>query len=221
EAALPPRGWPNWVLGNHDQKRIASRVGEEQARIAAMLLMTLRGTPTLYYGDELGMEQVPIEGDDVHDPWEKNEPGLGFGRDPARTPMQWDASPGAGFTGVKPWLPLEESFPTRNVAAQRDDPRSMLSLVRGLLAVRNAHPALAIGAYREIDAPDSVLAFERRHGEERIVVLLNLGPDPVRFEADAVARGEILIAARPDGGSAIEGTSVDLAGDDGMVVHAS
>ncbi len=89
EAALPPGGWPNWVLGNHDQPRIAARIGSAQARNAALLLLTLRGTPTLYYGDELGIGRVEIPPDAVHDPWEKNEPGLGFGRDPYRTPFQW------------------------------------------------------------------------------------------------------------------------------------
>src|SRR6266700_2378726 len=92
EAALPPGGWPNWVLGNHDKPRIASRVGIDQARIAAMLLLTLRGTPTLYYGDEIGMKQVAIPAERVQDPFEKNVPGQGIGRDGARTPMQWDAA---------------------------------------------------------------------------------------------------------------------------------
>ena len=90
EAALPPGGWPNWVLGNHDRPRIASRVGREQARIAAMLLLTLRGTPTIYYGDEIGMTQVAISPQQVRDPFEKRVPGLGVGRDGCRTPMQWD-----------------------------------------------------------------------------------------------------------------------------------
>ena len=93
EAALPAGGWPNWVLGNHDQPRIASRVGPAQARVAAMLLLTLRGTPTLYYGDEIGMHAVAIAPDQVQDPFEKNVPGLGVGRDGCRTPMQWDAAP--------------------------------------------------------------------------------------------------------------------------------
>ena len=98
EMALPPGGWPNWVLGNHDNPRIASRVGIDQARIAAMLLLTLRGTPTMYYGDELGMLNVPIPADHVQDPFEKNVPGKGLGRDPSRTPMLWDATPYAGFS---------------------------------------------------------------------------------------------------------------------------
>ena len=92
EAAMPKGGSPNWVLGNHDQKRIATRVGAAGARLAAMLLLTLRGTPTIYYGDELGLEDVPIPPELVQDRWELNEPGLGLGRDPARTPMPWDSS---------------------------------------------------------------------------------------------------------------------------------
>ena len=98
EAALPPGAWPNWVLGNHDRPRVASRVGEAQARVAAMLLLTLRGTPTLYYGDEIGLPQATIPPERVQDPFEKNVPGLGLGRDGCRTPMQWDASRYAGFS---------------------------------------------------------------------------------------------------------------------------
>ncbi len=91
EGLLPEGAWPNWVLGNHDRHRIASRIGPEQARVAAMLLLTLRGTPTVYYGDEIGMHDVPIPPEAAQDPWELNVPGLGLGRDPERTPMQWDA----------------------------------------------------------------------------------------------------------------------------------
>src|SRR5205807_2729979 len=98
EAALPAGGWPNWVLGNHDNHRIASRIGRDQARVAAMLLLTLRGTPTMYYGDEIAMHDVPIPPQLVQDPFERNVPGLDLGRDPERTPMQWDGSPNSGFT---------------------------------------------------------------------------------------------------------------------------
>src|ERR671932_343004 len=115
EAALPRGGWPNWVLGNHDQPRIAARVGPAQARVAAMLLLTLRGTPTMYYGDEIGLGRVEIPPERVQDPWEKNEPGLGFGRDPARTPMQWERGPNAGFTAGEPWLPLDREHGGCNV----------------------------------------------------------------------------------------------------------
>ena len=106
DAAVPDGCWPNWVLGNHDQKRVATRLGARVRSLAAMLLLTLRGTPTLYYGDELGLEDVAIPPDRVQDPWERNEPGLGLGRDPARTPMPWDNSTNAGFTTGTPWLPV-------------------------------------------------------------------------------------------------------------------
>ena len=116
EAALPPGGWPNWVLGNHDRPRVAAKRGQAQARVAAMLLLTLRGTPTLYYGDELGLSDVAIPPAQVQDPRELREPGLGLGRDPVRTPMPWDGSENAGFTTARPWLPLNADWPTRNVA---------------------------------------------------------------------------------------------------------
>src|SRR4029079_12034848 len=108
EAALPDYGWPNWGLGNHDRSRIATRIGPAQARVAAMMLLTLRGTPTMYYGDEIGMRDIPIPPELVQDPWEKNVPGLGLGRDPERTPMQWNGAPNSSFTTGTPWLPLDE-----------------------------------------------------------------------------------------------------------------
>ena len=175
EAALPPGGWPNWVLGNHDRPRIATRVGQPQARVAAMLLLTLRGTPTLYYGDEIGLADVCIPHGAVRDPRELREPGLGFGRDPVRTPMPWDGSPQAGFSSGQPWRPLGPDWPACNVAAQANDPASLLALHRALLALRRAHPALALGEMRMIEATGDVLAYERVHEGERILVALNLG----------------------------------------------
>jgi alpha-glucosidase len=173
ERLLPPGAWPNWVLGNHDRPRVASRVGQAQARVAAMLLFTLRGAPTLYYGDELGLEQTPIPPTQVQDPWEKNEPGLGLGRDPCRTPMPWDASAGAGFSTGQPWLPLNADWRARNVAAQAADPASMLSLTRRLIALRRASPALTRGDYAPVSAGDGVLVFERRAEPDRMLVALN------------------------------------------------
>ncbi|AXJ95618.1 MULTISPECIES: alpha-amylase family glycosyl hydrolase [unclassified Sphingomonas] len=195
EAALPPGGWPNWVLGNHDRPRIATRVGDAQARVAAMLLLTLRGTPTIYYGDEIGMADVAIPAGLVQDPRELREPGLGLGRDPVRTPMPWNASAGAGFTTGDPWLPLGSDWPTRNVAAQAGDDASMLALHRRLLHLRRKHDTLAIGDFRLIESDGSVLAYERHHGDERIVVALNLGADPQPF---ALPEGEVLASTLPD-----------------------
>jgi len=181
EAALPPDGWPNWVLGNHDRPRIASRVGEAQARVAAMLLLTMRGTPTLYYGDELGLADVAIPADKVRDPRELREPGLGFGRDPVRTPMPWDGSPCAGFTDGEPWLPLNPDWRTRNVAAEASNARSILSLYRDLLRLRRTHPALSVGDVRLLSAHGHVLAYERTAGDDRIVIGLNLSNETQQF----------------------------------------
>jgi alpha-glucosidase len=178
EAALPMGGWPNWVLSNHDQKRIATRAGRDQARIAAMLLLTLRGTPTLYYGDEIGMESVSIPPERIQDPWERNEPGLGLGRDPSRTPMQWDASPNAGFTDGEPWLPVAPDYIERNVAWCAKTNDSILVLYRELIRLRRKRPALSIGDYRQLHGDEHVLAYERRHDTDRLVVALNFSRDP-------------------------------------------
>ncbi len=188
EAALPPGAWPNWVLGNHDRPRIASRVGEAQARVAAMLLLTLRGTPTIYYGDELGLADVAIPADRVQDPRELREPGLGFGRDPVRTPMPWDGSAGAGFTGGAPWLPLNADHATRNVERQEVDPRSMLRLHRDLLALRRARPALSLGEMKLEPQRGDLLTFQRWHGADRVMVGLNLGDQPVSPHMPVPAR---------------------------------
>lgn len=177
ESELPAGAWPNWVMGNHDQTRLATRIGPDQARIAAMLLLTLRGTPTLYYGDELGMTNGNIPPNMVHDPAEKNQPGIGMGRDPERTPMLWDASPHAGFSAGDPWLPIGEDAAWKNVAAQTEAKRSMLALYRRLLELRNLHPALHAGAVDEISGANGVLSYRRGLGAEHIQVFLNLTND--------------------------------------------
>ncbi|MET0314746.1 MAG: alpha-amylase family glycosyl hydrolase, partial [Hansschlegelia sp.] len=179
EASLPAGGWPNWVLGNHDQKRVATRLGVPQARVAAMLLLTLRGTPTLYYGDELGLADVAVPPELAQDPWERNEPG--HGRDGARTPMPWDRSANGGFTTGRPWLPLND-VSALNVADEACDPRSTLSLHRALLALRRGTPALEVGDYEAVEAAGDVLAFRRRLGGEQIVVALNFGSAPAEID---------------------------------------
>ncbi len=180
EGRVPSWAWPNWVLGNHDRSRVASRVGREQARVAMMLLLTLRGTPTIYYGDELGMEDVPIPPDRVQDPLEKNIPGMGLGRDPERTPMQWDTSPNAGFCppDVEPWLPLSEAYHTVNVAVQREQPNSMLNMTRTLIHLRRSSKALAVGDYFPCETPAGVFAYTREAGAERYLIALNFTGEP-------------------------------------------
>ena len=180
ESALPPSAWPNWVLGNHDRSRVATRIGPAQARVAAMLLLTLRGTPTLYMGEELGRVDTAIPADAVRDPAEQREPGLGLGRDPERTPFLWDESEGHGFTTGTPWLPFGTGA---SLAAQRDDPASFISLYRTLLALRRGHEALAIGAVEDVRAEGAVLSYARTGGGARFEVVLNTGGTAVRHRA--------------------------------------
>jgi oligo-1,6-glucosidase/alpha-glucosidase len=174
EQALPENGWPNWVLGSHDAARIAGRLGEAQARVAAMLLLTLRGTPTLYQGDELGIGRVEIAPERVRDPQDLRQSGLGLGRDHARTPMAWNAEPNAGFTTSEPWLPLHDDWQSRNVEAQSADKRSMLNLYRDLLRLRRQHNALSEGEIIVMPAQGPVLCYERRYNDEHLFVALNL-----------------------------------------------
>lgn len=171
--ALPEGAWPNWVLGNHDQPRIASRIGKRQARVAAVLLLTLPGTLTMYYGEEIGMMNVPIAPEQVKDPAEKNEPGIGQGRDPERTPMCWDQTQNAGFTSGIPWLPLGDDHAETNVAVEQQDNESFLALYRKLIALRKLHPTLISGEISELHAEGQVLRYRRRAAEE-IEIILNM-----------------------------------------------
>ena len=221
EGALPAEAWPNWVLGNHDQPRVVTRIGEAQARVAAVLLLTLRGTPTIYYGEELGMHDVDIAPDRAVDVREINTPGLGLGRDPQRTPMQWAATERAGFSDGMPWLPLPADSVSVNVARERDDPTSMLSLYRSLLELRN-EPALAVGSYAPMAAAGSVLAYLREQAGRRLGVVLNLGPEPAGWAVPKDVRaGQVLLTAsgRPFG-SSLSG-EVEIPGDEALVFEIS
>jgi alpha-glucosidase len=219
ERALPAGAWPNWVLGNHDRPRVASRVGADQARVAAMLLLTLRGTPTLYYGDEIGMHQVAITPDQVRDPFEKNVPGIGVGRDGCRTPMQWSAAPYAGFSTSLPWLPLPDDFVHENVVNLEADSRSILNLYKALIALRKRLPPLALGDYVQIAAQGDLLLYRRQSEGNAVVIALNLGAEPVSIASDAIGLdGKILLSTLLDRqGEKIHGT-LDLRGNEGVIV---
>jgi alpha-glucosidase len=219
EKALPPGAWPNWVLGNHDRPRVASRVGPAQARVAAMLLLTLRGTPTLYYGDEIGMHQVAIAPEQVRDPLEKNVPGIGVGRDGCRTPMQWDATRYAGFSQVPPWLPLADDFTRENVVNLHADPRSLLNLYKALIRLRKDHPPLLEGSYVPITADGDLLLYRREHDGAAIVIALNLGATPVSIASEMIdLDGDILLSTHMDRhGERIDG-ALDLRSNEGVVV---
>jgi alpha-glucosidase len=214
DAALPAHAWPNWVLGNHDNPRVASRIGAVQARAAAVLLLTLRGTPTLYYGDEIGMTDGCIAPDQVRDPAELRQPGIGQGRDPERTPMQWDSSPPyCGFTNGRPWLPVGTATSVRE---QDGDTTSLLSLFRRLLVLRRSHAALVRGTIEHIAAHGDVLTYERRYGDQRLLIAINMGAEEAAFEAPAGVVTLSTSAGRD--GRTLEKGSHSLAAGEAVVV---
>ena len=218
EAALPPGGWPNWVLGNHDRSRLVSRLGADQARIAAMLLLTLRGTPTIYQGEEIGMTDVMIPPHRVQDPWERNVPGLGLGRDPVRTPLPWSSGENGDFTEGEPWLPVESDLPGLNVAAQVQDPTSLLSFYRALLRLRRAELALSAGEVAIVEASDAILAYERNHYGRRLLMALNFRGEAATIQVGRANR--ILLSSNPNrSGTPLQGPSLELHRNEGVVVE--
>ncbi|CAM4019829.1 alpha-amylase family glycosyl hydrolase [Deinococcus frigens] len=175
DGALPPSAWPNYTLGNHNQPRLTSRFGSAGARLAALLLLTLRGTPFLYYGDELGLPDTPVSGEQMQDPWERVQPGAD--RDPERAPMPWDSSPGGGFSAAPPWLPLADQHGDLSVETQRQQPASLLHLYRELLRLRRTHPALLWGELQMLDdVPGDVLAYTRA-ADTTVLVALNFSAE--------------------------------------------
>jgi alpha-glucosidase len=213
DAALPEHAWPNWVLGNHDNPRVASRIGVVQARAAAVLLLTLRGTPTLYYGDEIGMTDGVIPPTEIRDPAELRQPGIGQGRDPERTPMQWDASqPNAGFTNGRPWLPVSTATSVRE---QESDASSMLSLYRRLLRLRRSHGALVRGTIENIAAHGDVLTYERCDNDQRLLIAINMGD--IEAAIDAPAGVVLLSTLAGREGHALENGGNRLAAGEALV----
>ncbi len=220
EASLPAGAWPNWVLGNHDQPRIRSRVGAHQARVAAMLLLTLRGTPTIYYGDELGMQDVPIPIEEQQDPQGLNMPQKDLSRDPQRTPMQWDASKYGGFSEARPWLRVDRGWREVNVAMQQNDDNSMLSLYRRLLMLRQREPALFAGSYKTVAVNRHGIAYLREAaGADRFLVALNCSHSTCRLSFKEMHKGTIEIATDKNmEQQRVEG-DIYLSGDDGYVIR--
>ena len=218
EQALPRGAWPILALGNHDRPRLATRIGRAQARVAAILLLTARGSPTLLYGDELGMvdQEVPPER-------QRDYFGLstgGVSRDPTRTPMPWNNSQNGGFSNAEPidlWLPVSEEVEKINVETQLADPDSSLNLYRRTIALRRESPALCRGDYRAVETvADGCLAYEREAPGDRKLVVLNLSAEPITV--DPPATGKVVVSTH----RAREGQQIDrmlkLAGSEGLVI---
>jgi alpha-glucosidase len=218
EASLPPGAWPNYVLGNHDEPRLASRIGREQARIAAMLLLTLRGTPTLYYGDEIGMRNVEIPQKLQRDPFGQHMPSQG--RDRCRTPMQWNAVRHAGFSPPETdslWLPLAPDHQRVNMESQLAEPTSLLNLYRHLLALRKATPALQCGSYQAVDdVPDTCFVFVRQAENQRLLVALNFSDQETRVALPTSNTSSILLSTHLDREGVVDTTGLVLRGHEGV-----
>lgn len=234
------QGWPNWVLGNHDQHRLATRVGRKQARVANMLLLTLRGTPTCYYGDEIGMADVPIPPEFIQDPSAVNQPEVAdvVGRDPERTPMQWDDSPNAGFTaaGVQSWLPVGDDYELRNVASQAQDGRSFLTLFRTMTDLRRTEPALHSGDYASVDvgvASGEIFAYMRTvtrtgTGEDQaegdkgdnFLIVLNMGGNAHTLDLSGVAaRADIAVQTLMSRTGTVDLSALEVNPNEGLILR--
>jgi alpha-glucosidase len=198
-------GWPAWCLNNHDHSRTATRYGHARARVAAVMVLTLRGTPFLFQGEELGLTDGAVPAEAIVDV---------DGRDPERVPMPWQRGPGAGFTTGRAWLPTHQDADHLAVAVQRGDPGSSLELYRALIALRSATPALQHGSYRSVHAAPDVFAYVREHDGQRVLVALNFAPFPRSLPGDAEG-ARLLLSTHCDPGPD------ELAADEARVFELS
>lgn len=220
-ACLPKGATPNFVLGNHDQHRLASRLGKENHRSAALLLLTLQGSPTLYYGDELGMVDGIITPERYQDPVMVRKPDTSEGRDPERTPMQWDSSPNAGFSpaSVETWLPVNPDYQEVNVNQQESDPNSTLHFYRRVLALRRSEKALIDGEFTLINnAPEDVLIYTRSSETQKFLVAINFSAHNRTVELPhSLIREELILSTLPVTGKS-NSTSLALRPHEGLIV---
>jgi alpha-glucosidase len=231
--SIPKGGWPTIVFSNHDQPRHIDRYGvggdaEARARTAAFLLLTMPGTPFLYYGEEVGMRNGKLRYRDLRDPYTKRFWPFRPGRDPARTPMQWDGSIHAGFTTSQPWLPVPPDYAQLNVAREAADPGSLWSLYRQMLELRRMSPALNRGAYRVIEGtPRDCLLYEREADAEagpveRMLVAVNFSQRPCEFALPGSSRGLVLATTNPDAAEAKwDPARIQLGPHEGRLVRLS
>jgi len=213
-------GWPVFLIGNHDRIRSYNRYGDRKhndaiAKLMAAFYLTLRGTPILYYGEEIGMRNNdPKRREDVKDPigrtgWPKEK-----GRDGERTPMQWSTAPNAGFSQAKPWLPVPPSYRTHNVETESQDPNSILSLYKKVLALRHTNDALLDGSYTALNENDShVMSYLRSYKGKAVMVALNMSATPQKPAFDLSKQGfggVALKALVASPGASVHGNQVTL-----------
>lgn len=213
---VPVGGWTNWTLGNHDEIRLASRLPEGHDRLAALLLLTLRGTPFLYYGDELGLPETDIADEMRLDPWGASVRSLS--RDGARTPMPWAPGPNAGFCqpDVDPWLPLGKDYDRVNVETELEDPKSMLNLYRRLLQLRSESMALRFGSFlTHPSSTEEVFAYRRESDTETMTVVLNFSDGTREMP---IRKGRVRFSTLDPGRDDDVRKGIELAPREGVIV---
>ena len=229
EAALHSDAWPCYALSNHDLTRHVTRfgggpAGDARAKVAAALLLTLRGTPFLYYGEELALPSASIPRAEIQDPPGKKYWPVYTGRDNARTPMPWNANAHAGFTTGRPWLRLNADYAKRNVAAQQDDPTSAFNFYRELIRLRRANPALRSGRFHPLlHQPITAMAYLRQSEEQTLLVALNFFGWPVEVTVDESLLNhgwQLLLSSVPGDHARVRGNTLHLAPFEACILEA-
>jgi alpha-glucosidase len=220
--ALPEGAIPNFVFGNHDTHRLATRYGRENLRSVGLLLLTQRGVPTMYYGDEIGMEDVIVSPVQYKDPVAIQNPETNDGRDPERSPMQWNDEPNAGFcpANVEPWLPIASNYREVNVAKQLNDSTSTLAFYKKLLNLRRELEALQKGDLTLLDdLPADMMAYTRKAGSETVLIIINFGGSEHKLDLEALSKqGEVLISTRMNPTNIISMGQICLAPHEGLLI---
>ncbi len=220
--ALPEGATPNFVLGNHDIHRLATRYGRQNIRSAGLLLLTLYGVPTMYYGDEIGMEDVPISPEQYQDPVAIHNPDTNDGRDPERSPMQWSDEPNAGFcpANVDPWLPVAGNYEEVNVMKQEREPSSTFNFYKRLLRLRSQEPALLKGGIKFIDqVPENILAYTRSLDTDTFLVLINFSGLEERINLSGILeQGITVLSTTMESRENISLNEISLAPHEGLLL---
>jgi len=204
DKALQGRGWPTYVLGNHDNPRPATRYchteNDECLKLAAVMLLTLRGTPYIYYGDEIGMRDIQLPRSQIQDPVGKKYWPFYKGRDACRSPMQWTELRNSGFSEGKPWLPVHPNYQNRNVQSQLSDPDSLINLYKKLLQLRRQHPVLVNGNFSFItNLPNNVLGYQRIDQGETALIFLNFSNHAAQGHISFLSKSKwiVLLSTHP------------------------
>ena len=226
EDSLKGKGWPTYVLANHDNPRIATRYtsdeNDSRLKVAALMLLSLHGTPFIYNGDEIGMRDIHVNHSQIKDPVGKLYWPIFKGRDGCRAPLQWSADLFAGFSsGGTPWLPVHPDYPTRNVEQQSQDPQSLLNFYKKLIHLREQFPVLIRGDFIPLDnLPSSVLAYRRTTKEQTALVLINFSHHRIQLELAELATNHwvLLISTHRTKMENLQNQSIILDGDEALIL---